>query len=71
MHVETFECIVSIHPFILVKVRMRDRVCVTSRRLLCDPGTHVQPIRANQRAVIRVWLRQGGSVAVGEFKTHD
>lgn len=69
MHFGMFECIVSIRPAVLVKVHMR--VCVTSWRLLCDPGTHVQPIRANQKAVIRVWLQQGGSVAVGEFKTHD
>lgn len=35
--------------------------------LSCDPGPHVQPIRANQKAVIRAWLQEGGSVAVGEF----
>lgn len=35
--------------------------------LNCDPGPHVQPIRANQKAVIRAWRGYGGSVAVGEF----
>lgn len=45
------------------------RVCV--RRIVaslsCDPGPHVQPIRANQKAVIRAWRGDGGSVAAGEF----
>ncbi|TNN62380.1 hypothetical protein EYF80_027391 [Liparis tanakae] len=32
----------------------------------CDPGSHVQPIRANQNAAIRAWRGVGGSVAEGE-----
>lgn len=43
-------------------------MCHMMASLSCDPGPHVQLIRANQKAVIRAWLREGGSVAVGEFK---
>lgn len=45
------------------------RVChVAVPRLSCDPGPHVQSIRANQKAVIRAWHGGGaGEVAPGEF----
>ena len=50
-----------------VKMHMCDIVCPIMASLSCDPGPHVQSIRANQEAVIRAWLGDGGSVAVGEF----
>jgi len=46
-----------------------ERVCAfhVMASLSCDPGPHVLPIRTNQKAVIRAWHEDGGSVAVGEF----
>ncbi len=62
----------QIYVLLLCKnVCVWERVCVCGCHIVaslsCDPGPHVQPIRANQKAVIRAWRGDGGSVAVGEF----
>lgn len=57
------------HVSIICSVYVRGCVCVCHivASLSYDPEPHVQPIRANQKAIIRAWHKDGGSVAVGEF----
>lgn len=49
----------------LNQVKMCLRECVPQFGLAVTQGPHVHPIRTNQKAVIRAWLRVGGSMAVG------
>lgn len=59
----SFDCVRCIR----VRPRGLGLVCHIMASLSCDPGPHVQPIRANQKAVIRAWRGAGGSVAMGEL----
>lgn len=56
---------VCIHLYTFLNCVKKMCVCHIMASLSCDPGPHVQPIRANQKAVIRAWRGDGGSVAVG------